>query len=354
MGIKSFNEFLKRYASNCYFEVPLEAFRGKRIAIDMHILIYESLFGATAEVVEMTNVAVSQPDQQEIDQNTMNRVINKLEIFMSYQITPVCVFDGAPNQLKEQTQTSRRETKDKKRRKLADAEDKLYSVDSLLRTQQLMNDYRKAFRECINPGRELYSQLKDLLISTGFPVLMADDFHLPTNDAEAICASLCLTGNDYCVATFTTDSDYHTYGGNLAITEYYAKYKTENGVRSTIHYAKVRSLEAILMQSGLTFSQFRDLCIMMGTDYNQNIRGIGPAKSMERIQQYGSVAEISRYLDTSILNYPNVFEIFNSSIRPLTLSNLDFNEERFRENGRQTFDLYGLTTKTDRILAHLE
>jgi flap endonuclease-1 len=354
MGIKSFSDFLKRYAPNSYYEIPLESFRGKRIAIDLHMMIYEALFGATAEVVEMTNVAVVKPDQEEINQNTMNRILNKLGILMSHEITPICVFDGTPHPLKQQTQSGRTNKKAKSKEKLIAAEEKLYAVDSLLRTQPLMNEYRKAYKSHIDPGYEFYAQMKDVLISTGFPVLMAEDFNLPTNDAEAICAALCMPGNDYCVATITGDSDYHVYGGNLAITEYYSKYQTKDGIRTTVYYAKVRCLEAIMMQTGLNFEQFRDLCILMGTDFNPNISRMGPVKCWDTIRDYRSIDAFSQIRDTSVLNYKEVLKIFKSPITKLTLdSNLNFDEMRFREDGRETFDSYGLNTQTDRILGYI-
>jgi 5'-3' exonuclease len=350
MGIKGFSDFLKRYASGCYFEVPLESFRGKRLAIDMHMMIYEAMFGATAEVVESTNLRVCKPNPEEINTNTLNRVLAKLITLMTYGIVPVCVFDGKPHPLKQLTQSARTSKKEKTLAKIQESEDKLYAVESLLRTDPLVNDYKKAYKAHIDPGREFYAQIKDVLISSGFPVLMAEDFKLNTNDAEAICAALCLPSNGYCAASVTGDSDYHTYGGDLAIIDYYAKYQTINGERVITHYAKVRCLESILDQTGLTFDMFRDLCILMGTDFNPNIHLVGPVKSWNYIRQYGSIANLSQVIDVSVLNYNEVLSIFMASVVRLELSNLDFNIAQFRDCGREVFDQYGLHTQIDRLM----
>lgn len=354
MGIKGFTDFLKRYAPNSYFEVPLENFRDKRLAIDMHMMIYDAMYGAISQVLSDTNVRVTKPDPEEINRTALNQIIHKLSILMSCGITPVCVFDGKPHPLKQSTQSSRTNKKEKNLAKLQEAEEKLYAVETLLRSDKLVNDYKKAYRSHVDPGRDFYTQIKDILMTAGFPVFMAQDFGLITNDAEAICAALCISGNDYCAGSVTGDSDYHVYGGNLAIVDYYAKYQTVNGERVKVYYAKVRSLEAILMQTGLSFTAFRDLCILMGTDFNTNIYRVGPVKCWKYIQDYGSIQNLSEVIDTSVLNYSEVLAIFNASITLLQLDNTDFNTERFCEYGREVFDQYGLHTHTDRIMQYLQ
>lgn len=43
--------------------------------------------------------------------------------------------------------------------------------------------------------------------------------------------------------------------------------------------------------------QFVDLCIMLGCDYCETIRGIGPKKSVELIQRYKSIDALLENLD---------------------------------------------------------
>ena len=353
MGIKDFGKFIKAHAPNCCFEVPLEFFRGKRLAVDMHGLIFQMMFGAVAEVVERTNVATERPDPNEIERKTLDMILNRLEILMTYGITPVCVFDGKPHSLKQRTQSQRKVNRERNRNKLLEAETNLYSVEPLFRTQPLVNEYKKRYKSHIESRWEFVSSLKDVLSLSGFPVVSSDDLPLETKDAEGVCAALCMPGNDYCYATISEDSDYHVYGGNIELIEIYAKYTTSDNVRSTVHYAKVRCLESILAESGLNFYQFRDLCIMMGTDYNSNIYNVGVVKCWKYISQYGSISGVSTVLDVSILNYSEVAKIYNSPIvrlEPEKLGPLIFNESRFRKHSREAFDLYGLRDHTSTIL----
>ncbi len=351
MGILDFSEFLKKHAPNCYFEYALESFRGKRIAVDIHSTIYKMMFGAIADVVERTNIAQEKPDINEIERKTLDMILNRLEILLYYGITPVCVFDGKPHPMKQKTQSKRRAAREKAREKLLEAETRLYSVDPLFRSQPLVNEYKKCYKNNIEARWEFVSQLKDVLASSGFPVVSAEDLNLETRDAEGICAALCMPGNEYCFATISEDSDYHVYGGNIELVDIYPRYVTKGETRSTVYYAKVRCLESILAGSGLNFNQFRDLCIMLGTDYNPRIYNVGLKKCWDYITGYGSIAGVSTVLDVSTLCYPEVLKIFSSPITKLDFAEpLIFNETRFREHGRQIFDTYGMKDHTGTIL----
>ena len=45
-----------------------------------------------------------------------------------------------------------------------------------------------------------------------------------------------------------------------------------------------------------------DLCILLGCDYVDKIRGIGPKKAIELVRKHGSIEEILKHLDTT--KYP--------------------------------------------------
>lgn len=334
MGIENFNVFIKNHAPNCYFEIPLESFRGRRFAIDINNLAFQMMGVAIKEVVDRTNVAEERPDRDEINRRALDKIIERIGVFLRYGIVPVCIFDGKAHPLKIHAKNKRKGKADRVRQKLAEVETRLYSLDPLFRTQALVNEYVKYFKQINEVSYEFMEQLRNLLSTIGFPTFNAMEFSLETNDAEGICAALCLGGNDYCYAAVTNDSDFHAYGGNIQIIDVYS--------RSSVYFAKVRTLEAILQQSKLTFEQFRDLCILHGTDFNPNIPNIGPVRAWDRIQQYGSIAVMSQYEDVSPLNYLEVLKIFSSTIVKINIPPPDINMELFRANSRNTFDIYGL------------
>lgn len=342
MGIQYFAQLIKDHCDRCYYEVPLENFRGKSIAIDISNLTFMMMCVATKEVTDSTNLATDRPDRDRINRLALDKIIARLALYIQHGITPVSVFDGV-TQLKENTKAKRREDKEKVKAKLQEAEARLYSVDPIFRTQMLIDEYAKYYKQVNDVSFDFINELRNVLATVGFPVISAADFGIETQDAEGICAALCLQGNDYCVATASNDSDYHAYGGNLEMVDIYSRYVTTNGIKTMTYYAKVRSLEAILQQSGLTFESFRDLCILMGTDFNPNIKGVGAKRSWDYIVKHRSILNMAySNIDISALNYPNVIKIFASTIVKVNIPPPDFNVERFREFGRTTFDLYQL------------
>ena len=70
--------------------------------------------------------------------------------------------------------------------------------------------------------------------------------------------------------------------------------------------------ESLLSQINLTKEQFLDVCIMCGTDFNKNMRNIGPVKALKLIREYKSIEGIrdNTDLDTSCLCHERVREIF--------------------------------------------
>ena len=351
MGIDNFSNFIKNHAPNCYFEVSLESFRGKCLAIDINNLVFMMMSTAVKEITDQTDLSKGKPDIGEIHRLALDKIVGRLTLFMKYGVTPVSVFDSKPHPLKSHAKQKRKAQNERLRAKLVEAETNLYSVDSFFRNQGLISEYNKYYKQNVEVSYEFMAQVKELLDMIGFPTFLASDFNLITNDAEAICALLCI--NNYCVATLSTDSDYHAYGGNLEAIDMYPKYRVENGIRRNVHYLKIRSLEAILLQSRLPFEQFRDLCILMGTDFNSNIRGIGPKKSWDYIMRYRSIEALSHDIDVSILNYDNVLKIFSSSLVQVNIPQPTFNVEQFREHGRSICDLYGLRDHVSTIAESL-
>lgn len=343
MGIDSFSIFLKRYAPHSYFEIPLESLQGKRIAIDMNNLAFVMMAPSVKEIVSQTNLADGPPDQTLINIRTLDRILHRLEAFMQYSITPVCVFDGEPVPLKKSHVGEKRlQKRNQIKTKLETAKQQLYSAEPLLRNQQLIDEYERYLKQNICVDFSFMEQLKNILQASGFVVLLTEDFDLATNDAEALCASLCLKGNDYCFAALTTDTDFHTYGGVNAIIDIEVRSKIRDGHRYQMHYVKIRNLEAILQQTGLSFDSFQDLCILMGTDFNPNIPGIGPVKGWDLIQKYGTVPNIPRGIDTNVLNYPDVKKIFTSTLVKIEIPNLEFNWEVFCSHARDVFNIHGM------------
>jgi flap endonuclease-1 len=134
---------------------------------------------------------------------------------------------------------------------------------------------------------------KKLLRLMGVPVIEAPC------EAEAQCAALAKAGLVF--ATGTEDMDALTFGTPILL-----RHLTFSEARKMP--IKEYHIEAVLRELKLTTDQFIDLCILLGCDYCDSIRGIGPVRAYEFITKYGSLEEIVKHLDPKKYPLPENFD----------------------------------------------
>ena len=116
--------------------------------------------------------------------------------------------------------------------------------------------------------------------------------------------------------------------------------------------------KGFLEELGITREQLVDVCILMGTDFNAGISGIGPKKGLKLIKDHGDIEGALAHLGQEIPEYQEVREIFlnghysdDYDLRPKEMDrdgvieflvDHDFSKERVRstldkiENARRT------------------
>ena len=67
------------------------------------------------------------------------------------------------------------------------------------------------------------------------------------------------------------------------------------------------NLEAVLRQLGMSMSAFIDMCILLGCDYCDSIRGIGPGRAYTLMKQHGSLEKVLANLDETKYPRPEIF-----------------------------------------------
>jgi flap endonuclease-1 len=293
MGIKGFSDLIKSVP--CTYDLNLSHFKNTAVAIDMGDLLYSSMSVAV-------KIASKNPETIEDQSYTWSKciqmIIDRIELLLSSSITPVCVFDTEAHPLKSYGLNKRKAAKEKIAIKLSEArENNNYAM------------YSKYIRQNVSVSCEFSDYVKLILTRMGITTYTSGEFpfdDLETKDAEGVCALLCR--NNLCTAAITPDTDFHVYGGNIAIIDIKG---------SSI---KIRVLDDILKGLNLDFNRFRDLCILCGTDYNSNIPGIGPVRALEFIRKFGSMPEIGKVMDISVINYPQVIRIYDSTNIIMTFS----------------------------------
>ncbi|KAI6178752.1 Flap endonuclease 1 [Aphelenchoides besseyi] len=265
MGIKDLSKVIADNAEKGVREAELNAFFGRKVAIDASMSMYQFLIAIRPDKTQnLTN------DRGETTSH-LNGMFYRTIRMMENGLKPILVFDGKPPEMKS-------EELDKRREKREEAE-------KLLETAKEQGDtegIEKQQRRLVKVTQEQGDQCKALLRAMGVPVVEAP------SEAEAQCAELVKKGKAY--ATGTEDMDALTFGSNVLLRHLTFSEAKKMPIQEY-------SLDKILAGLDLTYEQFIDLCIMLGCDYCGSIKGIGQKKAMELIRQYKSIENILENLD---------------------------------------------------------
>lgn len=150
-------------------------------------------------------------------------------------------------------------------------------------------DMEKFNRRLVKVTKEHNNEVKELLKLMGVPVVES------ASEAEAQCSALVKAGKVYGVAT--EDMDAITFGSTVLLRHMTFSEARKMPVQE-IHYEKVlKGLE-------LNAEEFIDLCILMGCDYCDTIRGVGPKTAITLIQKHRSIEKIIENIDTKKYTIP--------------------------------------------------
>jgi len=139
-----------------------------------------------------------------------------------------------------------------------------------------MDEYRKLCFTTVFISREKIEEFKIFIQDLGLPNIIADD------EAENLASSLCVEGIVSCV--WSADTDTLPLGASLVGKGFD---KVDNKI----------CLDTICIKKALeklewTEEEFRDFCILLGTDFNDNLAGIGPSKAQILINKYRNLETV--------------------------------------------------------------
>ena len=300
MGIKDLNKFINELG--VYKKACLSCFAGRAVAIDASNWIYVNWTMAAKRVISSTNLLLNDPDSDAIRKQWFNIAINSIKRYLRHGVYPVFVFDG-PSPLEKAGEKLKRT--EKKKTEINKYQESLVNCRGTTDVLDSGNINMKALRQlCCNAYTIDYGEfdlIKCLLDALGFLTFK------PNCEAEKFCTMLCLEG--HVVAVHSADTDNLAYRCPCFINDISVE-STLEGPMDVVTYARY---EDVLSTSGLTDSQFLDLCIMHGTDYGQRIFRVGPVKILKLIREYGSIEAIAQsgLHDVTCLNHLACRELFS-------------------------------------------
>ena len=135
----------------------------------------------------------------------------------------------------------------------------------------------KQSKRLVRAGHKENLDCQKLLKLMGVPIVIAPC------EAEAQAASMAKSGKVY--ATATEDMDALTFQTPVLLRKMTFANQSKSMIQS-MNYAK--AIEGL----NITYEQFVDLCILLGCDYCDTIRGVGPKTALKLIREHGSIEKI--------------------------------------------------------------
>jgi len=265
----------------------IKDFEGKAIAIDMYNTLYQFL------------AIIRQPDGTPL-MDSRGRITSHLSGLLyrtaniiNEGIKPVYVVDGKPPELKRRTIEERAEI-----RTVA-----LEEWEKALKEGDFEKARMKA-QQATFLTKEMVDDAIKLIEYMGIPWVQAP------SEGEAQAAYMAKRGDVYAAAS--QDYDSLLFGTPILIRNLTITGKRKLPRKKV--YVNVKPEEIFLEENlknlGITREQLVDIGILIGTDYNEGVRGVGPKTALNLIKKYGTLEEVLRVKNYDIPNWQEVREIF--------------------------------------------
>ena len=254
MGIKNLNQFIRKECSDAIKNITLDELSGKVVVVDASIFMYRFL----------------------ADNALLENMYSMISFFQMHNIIAVFIFDGKPPEEKRKTLN--------KRKYLKHVAEMQYN--ELIHQTQIQNENNGS-----NDGKwikETETQIKLKLLRRRFIRVSDADFErvwslmralgvqhmVATGEADALCAQMVLKRKAY--ACVSDDTDLLVYGCCRVLRHI-------NLFDQTITMYDMNKILNIL---GITMKEFRQICVISGTDYNSYGRTQTLKHALQLFKQY--------------------------------------------------------------------
>ena len=247
-------------------QTSFKALYGKSFAVDASIELHQFL-----ALIRKPDGSLFTDPQGRVTSHLIGLLTRTSRLVTDYKLHPIFVFDGRPNPLKKATIEARRKVQQKAQTEYAQA--------------IAAKDYSRAWSKVVMTGRvtgDVLADAKRLLSLMGIPWLEA------LEDGEAQASFMAAKGDVWAVGS--KDYDCLLFGApilarylTLTGREYLPSKKTSRPLIPEL-VKLADNLEAL----GISREQLVDLALLVGTDFNQGVMGIGPKKGLALVRKYGA------------------------------------------------------------------
>lgn len=214
-------------------------------------------------------------------------------------IRPIYVFDGKPSPLKGKTQAARSEVKQKAAEKWKEALE-----------LEKFDEAKKFAQRTSRLTSDMVAESKLLLDAMGIPCVQAP------SEGEAQASMMARKGEAYAAAS--QDYDVMLFGSprlvrNLSIT---GRRKVPRQDRYIMVEPEMIDLAESLGSLGISRDRLVFIGLLLGTDFNDGVRGVGPKTAIKIVKDCASLDDLMKYVKTK---YDYEFEVDPEDVMNLFL-----------------------------------
>ncbi len=261
------------FVSEVKEEVSFNELRGRTIAVDAYNTIYQFL-----SIIRGPDGSPLTDSKGRVTSHLSGlfyRTINILE----YEVTPVFVFDGIPPALKQRTLEARMN-----QRKTALEE------WNKAKAEGQIEEARNFAMKSTKINKDIVASAKELLECMGVPYIQAP------SEGEAQAAKLVSDGLAYAAAS--QDYDSFLFGSDIVIRNLTVTGRRKLPRKNVYVDVNIERtcLKKLLASMGLDLKQLIWVGMLIGTDFNEGIKGVGPKTALRIVRERKSLKEIVSYV----------------------------------------------------------
>jgi flap endonuclease-1 len=248
-------------------DVSLATLSGKRLAVDAHGELYQFL-----ALIRLRDGSPLKDSTGRITSHLSGLFYRTTRLIADHAMELVYVFDGKPPALKSEEIERRRVIKQRYEQEHAEA--------------VKAGDFAKAYSKATMTSRlttAMAEEARELLTLMGLPVIEAP------SEGEAQAAFM--ASSEHVWAAASKDYDALLFGAPRLLRFLTISGKEFLPSKGTFRPIVPEIIEAqqMLDQYGITREQLVDVAMLIGTDFNSGVKGIGPKKALKLVQQYGAI-----------------------------------------------------------------
>ena len=233
MGIRNLNRYLRDNCKSSIRCINMADLSGKRIAIDISIYLYK----------------------YEADNALLENMYSMLSIFRHYNIIPIFIFDGKPPPEKKALLIKRRENREDAQTEYNKLKKQLENRDDNEDNHDIIVSMAQLKQTIVQLKKEQIEKVKSLIIAYG------STYYDAPGEADELCALLVIKKNVW--ACLSEDMDMFVYGCTRVL-----RYFSLISHTAVLYYTK-----GILEELNMSQTEFKEICVLSGTDYNINADG---------------------------------------------------------------------------------